>query len=583
MVRFIYILLFTFLTTSSNSQQIYKRHWGTLYPTKTTTWPNKLTIPPRIDTSRYRNYSMVYSLNKASNKLYVLEDLQALPKVHNTNVTIYEFNESNNQIKNITTNLIYASQILHDKSNNMYIIGKLNNGASGLFKCDTNGNTTFITNVLGDPTKSSVTFDHYGNIYTLGSAYKTTVLSPSFFQSTGDHNSILNLQDVISKYDSKGKHIWSTFYFNNQSHIWGIAAGINGLYVYGHEFLTTSNSSYFGTANGHQPKATGIYSNGDPNSAKNVFLSKFNFDGTRAWSTYYGTQQSMVPMQTTVAANKSMEVIGDDIYIITDHILPQGINNKLNTANVAINTTPDITNAKTLTKFSGDGKRIWASYLYDAETLNITTDDNIMLSGTNILLNNLPLGTLDAYQKSLKGTEDNITYIISNNGSNLNYLSYYGDYLRENGIAVPSKNGYYILGGTTDYPSRSSTLNTANAKYTKLEKIDTYYNPYKYVGNFVGFFTKTLSNENHELTTDFTKHIKIYPNPTTDVLTIDSNILLSYDSKIIIYDLSGKKIMDQKITDQYKNTINVGHLPTNVYILEIGNESERYQTKIIKK
>lgn len=369
-----------------------------------------------------------------------------------------------------------------------------------------------------------------------------------------------------------------------QSNIWAIAAGTTGLYVYGVELQTNSNSNYFGTANSHQPNATGIISNGDVNSGRNVFLTKFGFDGKRIWSTYYGPQISMVPMITTMKNLKPMEVVGDDVYIITDHILPQGINNKLNTANAAISTTPDITNAKTLTKFSGTGTILWTSYLYDSETIYETPDKNLMLSGTNASLANLPIATIDAYQQQIKGLNDNITYVITPDGKNITYLSYFGDLHRENGISIPSKNGYYVIGSTIDYPTKSSPFHTKNAKYTKLEIIDTWAGPFKYVGNFVTFLTnKMLSVEDHSLKNNNDINCKVYPNPTSDILYIENEEALSTNSYFVLFDINGKRLLEYKAIDSYKNNISLEHLPTGVYILELQTGNQKYQTKIIKK
>lgn len=577
------ILLSSIILYSLNSfaQNTYRKHWGSLYPVKT--------IPSNTargtDTIKYRNTAILASVDKKTNRLYVVEDMNASPAPPLGSKYIYEFNETNNAIKHILVDLFSISQILCD-NNNLILVGKKSlRSSDAIFKY--NLTTSTLTQILSVPLqdgKQSVVFDANNNMYILYKSPKTAVLSPSYFQNTGDQNTIINNQDVISKYDSTGRHVWSTFYFNNQSHIWGIAVGTGGLYVYGHEFLTTPTSSYFGTANGYQPQASGITRNNDPKSGKNAFLAKFSFDGRRLWGTYFGTQISSIPIQQTLMNNKSLEVVGDEAYIITDHFLPKGINNQLHTSDAAIQNRNDITEAKTLTKFSPDGKRLFTSYLYDTEFMHVTPANDIMLSGTNNLTIKLPQGTSDAYQQNLAGTHDNITYTITADGKKLTYLSYFGDYLKEDGIAIPSQNGYYIIGGTIDYPSETSRIPTQNAQFNKLEIISTIYRPREYVGNYISFMTnKTLSIKEEGASAEIFNSIKVYPNPTENYLKIESFKEIPLASNLSIYDINGKRLINQKTDDTHLNTINVSHLATGIYILELEIQGNKYHTKIIKK
>jgi len=68
--------------------------------------------------------------------------------------------------------------------------------------------------------------------------------------------------------------------------------------------------------------------------------------------------------------------------------------------------------------------------------------------------------------------------------------------------------------------------------------------------------------------------VKVYPNPVIDVLNVD--ILNLADNQLVeIYDLTGKKILNKKLTG---NTIDVNSLLSGIYILKIGS----YKTKFIK-
>jgi uncharacterized delta-60 repeat protein len=78
---------------------------------------------------------------------------------------------------------------------------------------------------------------------------------------------------------------------------------------------------------------------------------------------------------------------------------------------------------------------------------------------------------------------------------------------------------------------------------------------------------------------DTINEIKIYPNPTTDKVTVQ---LQSYDNtKTTIYDLNGRLIQEINITEG-QNTIDISTLEKGIYILSITNGKENYNKRIIK-
>lgn len=66
--------------------------------------------------------------------------------------------------------------------------------------------------------------------------------------------------------------------------------------------------------------------------------------------------------------------------------------------------------------------------------------------------------------------------------------------------------------------------------------------------------------------------IKIYPNPTTDVLNISSKIPLSM---VQVFDIKGREIITEKTS---LTTIPVGVLPTGVYFVRVFDEKGRFAT-----
>ncbi|MFP3590942.1 T9SS type A sorting domain-containing protein [Chryseobacterium sp. SIMBA_038] len=72
--------------------------------------------------------------------------------------------------------------------------------------------------------------------------------------------------------------------------------------------------------------------------------------------------------------------------------------------------------------------------------------------------------------------------------------------------------------------------------------------------------------------------IAIYPNPVTDVLNISMKV--NKEEKVEVYNMEGRKVLETTINNG-KNTINVSHLQTGDYILNI--KGIDLSTKFIKK
>jgi hypothetical protein len=82
---------------------------------------------------------------------------------------------------------------------------------------------------------------------------------------------------------------------------------------------------------------------------------------------------------------------------------------------------------------------------------------------------------------------------------------------------------------------------------------------------------------------ELVKDLKIFPNPTTDVLTLSmsnaTNLALDYQ----IVDMNGKVILTQKSIGNETN-ITVSSFPSAIYFLKITNQNKEVKTfKIIKK
>jgi len=78
---------------------------------------------------------------------------------------------------------------------------------------------------------------------------------------------------------------------------------------------------------------------------------------------------------------------------------------------------------------------------------------------------------------------------------------------------------------------------------------------------------------------DLSAVISVFPNPVSDVLYIENQDSNNATKKITIYDLLGKRILNKKTTN---NQLDVSHLISGVYLVEITTDKGVLNKKIIK-
>jgi hypothetical protein len=75
------------------------------------------------------------------------------------------------------------------------------------------------------------------------------------------------------------------------------------------------------------------------------------------------------------------------------------------------------------------------------------------------------------------------------------------------------------------------------------------------------------------------RKIKLFPNPATTILTVESDANLVFD-KIIVTDLTGKKVLVQ---EQSSNQITVGQLSSGMYLLQAFSGEKQFLSKFVKE
>ena len=86
-----------------------------------------------------------------------------------------------------------------------------------------------------------------------------------------------------------------------------------------------------------------------------------------------------------------------------------------------------------------------------------------------------------------------------------------------------------------------------------------------------------LTNESN-----FYKDLKVYPNPSQDLITIDLPGELENDVNITVLDSQGKQVKTQSI-NAINNTLNISNLQTGVYLIQIEHEDSRIVKRFVKQ
>lgn len=67
--------------------------------------------------------------------------------------------------------------------------------------------------------------------------------------------------------------------------------------------------------------------------------------------------------------------------------------------------------------------------------------------------------------------------------------------------------------------------------------------------------------------------IKIFPNPTNDLVTVELNQLQHYN-QIALFDLNGKEVLKTVLPEkQQLITLDLNHVPTGIYFLQIQKQT----------
>lgn len=406
--------------------------------------------------------------------------------------------------------------------------------------------------------RTFISHDNSNNFYIAGYSHSPNLGTSGTFQQ------VINQSDqIIAKFDNDSNHIWTTYYSFNSNHMLALKATTSALYVRGRinncNPSFPSDNNYYGSTNGYQPT---------PLSCSNTFLSKFSILGQREWSTYYAGNNN--------ASKKSLDVFQDKVYFSGSSF-----------SNLV--TTPGVFQESAgqeippyLIQFTENCTRDWGTYNgsnlgypafggnYGSDYTSIDESGGIYLSGVTGLHTNF--ATTDAYQSNLIGQTDGYVCKFDNQGQKV-WGTYYGGNLFEYDMNMqPSGNNtFYVLGVS----SSTSGLTTTNCYQPEMSTYDIDNGTPQNI--FIAYFepiplTTKNFNENP---------ILIYPNPTKNQFTISLKNAHFENSTFDFFDMIGKKIMSQKLTNN-ETIINTTNFSKGIYLVKIiSDENKIFYKKLI--
>ncbi|HUH72872.1 MAG TPA: SBBP repeat-containing protein [Chitinophagales bacterium] len=368
---------------------------------------------------------------------------------------------------------------------------------------------TFYGGDLHDYINKVVT-DYEGNVYIVGYTESVNDISTiNAFQtakkSSGD--------GFIAKFNSQGDLQWSTYFgANGIDEIFAIAIDQQGyLYVAG---KISGGDNTLATPGSNQPSYGGYDSDG--------ILAKFNKEGERQWSTFYGGFD--IDYITSLYIDKN-----DFVYIAGATSTAYNSNNNNIGTYGTYRSGHFIVPDGFLAKFNSDGVRQWGSYFGGEKFDNITAivvddESNIYVAGST---NSLPtyISTPGAHQVTFGGGNDDIALAKFNHKGQRIWATFYGGTGNEkaNALAIDPKGDIYMFGTTTS-PDNIATVGSHQSTYSGSD--DAFLAKFNNDGvrKWATYYGGAGGDEGFGLVTDAYGYVYIsgYSNSSTGIATLNN-------------------------------------------------------------
>lgn len=423
-----------------------------------------------------------------------------------------------------------------------------------LAKFDTNGQKLWGTYL---PPASVLETDESGYVYVSGTTHLPEIFSnedafdPNFIFVYNTQHWTTNA--YLLKINPQGELVWSTYY--GLSQISDIAIKNNDLYITGTD---SSTSNYYATEGAFLSSTIG----GD-------FLSKFNTDGQRIWSTYY------------CGNSTSFDRIKNTRITPTNKVLIAGITSSA--VNIATSGTFRENKAGNynyfIAQFDQDGNREWGTY-YGGEGHNEYSDNIDIIDANSDYIfacgsTKSPEGvaTTNGLNTTITTINNNDAFInIFDHTGNRLWGSYYGGYGSEffSGILASIDGNSFYHYGTTTSPTGIATPNGVypDFNYYVPPFGNTVWNSY-----IAKFSIGTLNNPAFN-----TNEISLFPNPNNGSFTLSGSVLGKENFEMQLYNMQGQQLVYRNLSLYEEQNFNFSpYLKSGIYILKLQSKEQKIQ------
>jgi hypothetical protein len=312
--------------------------------------------------------------------------------------------------------------------------------------------STFLGGEDGTDKGEGITIADDGSCYVTGLTWASDFPTHNAYDSTYNGES----EAFISKFDSSGLLVYSTFFGGNDSD-------------YGHDVIVSDDGSYYvvGLTESYDFPTKNAYDDTYNGGNCDVFVTKFAANGTLLWSSYLGGDNNDIGNSIAVANDGSCYVTG-----ITE-------SNDFPTLN-AYNYTRGEGSDTFVTKFNASGSLLWSTYfggngMDHGRDIAVASDGSCYVTGMT-WSTNFPI--LNAYDDTYNGGNCDVFVSKFNASGTLQWSTYLGgsSVNEGSGITVTSDGSCYVTGVTTsnDFPTQDAYNDTKGGSGDAfLTKFDT--------------------------------------------------------------------------------------------------------------